>query len=369
MIFTLPKDLDAETLEELIISIQDALDELEPALEHLAAYPDDKNLLNDLFRNLHTIKGNFRMCLLSPFTDYVHGIEESISEVRKGRLSFNSLLTETCILALDKLRYHLDILQQQAACETDEMAAIGSRFLAIALADNSYAAEQLIAQLLLDLRSGAIDTSANTITVVLAPESEQDIRQQQLQFFKATSEKLALKLNGNSQLYQQMVQIAEAALPHLPSDIDSPQLVAAIYLHDIGMAVLDGATQPVPTDNTQILAKHPLAAYQYLLKHPGWQTAAEICLQHHENWDGSGYPKQLKGEQIHCAAQFIAALDLFCEQLTLHSHSPPCRASLNALIACNRELGRCFSLTVVRALNLAVKQLYLSQALPPAYAA
>jgi putative two-component system response regulator len=41
------------------------------------------------------------------------------------------------------------------------------------------------------------------------------------------------------------------------------------------------------------------------------QMAQEIALNHHEKWDGSGYPKQLKGEQIPLSARIVAIADVF----------------------------------------------------------
>ncbi|MCR8922407.1 HD domain-containing protein [Dasania sp. GY-MA-18] len=362
MIFSLPDDLDSDTLAELITAIHESLDELEPALEHLAAHPQDDEQLNALFRNLHTIKGNLRMCMLSPFSDYVHGLEESVSEVREGRLSFNKLFTATYILALDQLRYHLDLLQQQSACDTAALTAIGERFLAIARCGHSPAAQESIQQLFMELETGDINTSHPAICATLADDSEASLPQQQLLFFRASAEQLALKISGNPALYQQMVELAEAALPHLPSDIDSQQLVAAIYMHDLGMDTAAG-------EQAQALDQHPYTAYHYLLKQQGWQLAAELCLQHHEKWDGSGYPQQLQKKNIHMGAQLIAALDYFFAQQALYPHLACAQASINALIACNRELGLSFSLAVIHALNLAVKQVYLSHKIPPLSAA
>lgn len=42
------------------------------------------------------------------------------------------------------------------------------------------------------------------------------------------------------------------------------------------------------------------------------QTSIDIARYHHENWDGSGYPEGLKGEEIPLAAQIVAMVDVFC---------------------------------------------------------
>lgn len=362
MAFSLPDDLDAEILGELIASIQDALDEVEPALEELAANPNSENILNDLFRNLHTIKGNFRMCFLTPFTDYVHGIEESISEVRKGRLAFSPTLKETSILALDRLRHHMDELRQQGECETDEMESIGSRFLAISLADHAADVEALITQLLSELRAGDINTAAEATTVVAAPSSEQQIRDEQLHFFQASADKLELKLYGQSGRSQQLLQLTHAALVYFDAAIDPQQITAAVYMHDIGMGLVSSPQAPTSPEDAQKLRNHPNIAYQYLNKHQEWQPAALICAHHHEHIDGSGYPNQLSDSQICEGAQLLAAVEYFYDHLAANPHLPERRAILNALVDANKLIGSQFSASAIQALNQATKQLYLSQA-------
>ncbi len=42
------------------------------------------------------------------------------------------------------------------------------------------------------------------------------------------------------------------------------------------------------------------------------QTSIDIARYHHENWDGSGYPEGLKGDEIPLAAQIVAMVDVFC---------------------------------------------------------
>jgi len=41
------------------------------------------------------------------------------------------------------------------------------------------------------------------------------------------------------------------------------------------------------------------------------EAAAEIALNHHEKWDGSGYPQGLKGDEIPVAAQIAAITDVY----------------------------------------------------------
>ncbi len=86
-------------------------------------------------------------------------------------------------------------------------------------------------------------------------------------------------------------------------------------LHDIGkMAIPDAVLLkpgPLSADEWVIMRQHPNYAYQLLKDITYLQQALEIPYNHHERWDGSGYPRGLKGEQIPIAARIFAVIDVW----------------------------------------------------------
>ena len=85
------------------------------------------------------------------------------------------------------------------------------------------------------------------------------------------------------------------------------------FLHDIGkMAIPDailrkpGALNP---EEVAIMREHCYRGYQMLRKIPFLSEAAEIVYSHQEMWDGSGYPRGLKGDQIPMGARLFAIAD------------------------------------------------------------
>ncbi|HET9697737.1 MAG TPA: HD domain-containing phosphohydrolase [Terriglobales bacterium] len=85
------------------------------------------------------------------------------------------------------------------------------------------------------------------------------------------------------------------------------------FLHDIGkMAIPDailrkpGALTP---DEINIMKEHCWHGYQILRKIPFLTEAAEIVYAHQEKWDGSGYPRQLKGDEIPMGARIFSLAD------------------------------------------------------------
>jgi putative nucleotidyltransferase with HDIG domain len=92
-----------------------------------------------------------------------------------------------------------------------------------------------------------------------------------------------------------------------------PVLARAAFLHDIGkMAIPDGILRkpgPLNDDEKQIMRKHCEIGYNMLIRIPFLRDAAEIVLAHQEFFDGAGYPRGLKGEQIPLGARIFTIAD------------------------------------------------------------
>jgi PAS domain S-box-containing protein/putative nucleotidyltransferase with HDIG domain len=90
-------------------------------------------------------------------------------------------------------------------------------------------------------------------------------------------------------------------------------------LHDIGkMAIPETIllkTTALSLEEAEIIHQHPGFAYKLLNPIPFLRPALEIPLCHHEKWDGSGYPRGLKGEEIPLAARIFSVVDVW-EALT-----------------------------------------------------
>ena len=348
--FALP-DLDQETIDELILSIQEALDEVEPSIELLANEPDREDVLNDLFRNLHTIKGNFRMCFLDPFTDYVHEVEDTVSEVRKGRLRFSPTLKDALLLGLDKLRNYMDRLRQQGEIDTDDMVRFGGYFEQLA-ASNPESVDTLACELFdLTLDSGTQEHTPPANDCVTG-SADQD-----LAFFKSTALKLDQRLPNRAGRTEQLLALITAIPPADDDGIDRQQLEAAIYLHDIGLGVIS-AQQLVQPERNEKYLNHPRVGYQYLSQHPQWREAATIILQHHERLDGSGYPCGLNRKQIHPGARLLNLLSDFCDLLHEHRERGEKRAVLKALLEINNYSGSRYDKQLTTGLTEAVRKIY-----------
>jgi response regulator RpfG family c-di-GMP phosphodiesterase len=86
-------------------------------------------------------------------------------------------------------------------------------------------------------------------------------------------------------------------------------------LHDIGkMAIPDKILlKPGPLSNEEwnVMQKHPVYAHQLLSPIEYLRPSLEIPYCHHERWDGTGYPRKLKGEQIPLSARVFTVVDVW----------------------------------------------------------
>jgi HD-GYP domain-containing protein (c-di-GMP phosphodiesterase class II) len=86
-------------------------------------------------------------------------------------------------------------------------------------------------------------------------------------------------------------------------------------LHDIGkMGIPDGIllkAGELTEGEWEIMRKHPAYAFELLWPIPYLRPALDIPYCHHERWDGSGYPRGLKGEMIPLAARLFAVVDVW----------------------------------------------------------
>ena len=126
-------------------------------------------------------------------------------------------------------------------------------------------------------------------------------------------------------------------------DVDGPSIrtiARGAYLHDIGkMAIPDSILlKPGRLDihEQTMMREHCMRGYQIVRKIPFLQGAAEIVYSHQEHYDGSGYPRGLKGDEIPIGSRIFAVADTL-DAIT--SDRPYRRA--NTFEAARREIRRC----------------------------
>lgn len=96
---------------------------------------------------------------------------------------------------------------------------------------------------------------------------------------------------------------------------EAQHLGLSAILHDIGKIHIPDQVlnKPGPLDDNerQLVQTHPMAGETILGNNPFFTLARKIARHHHENWDGTGYPDKLSGEDIPLAARIVRLVDVY----------------------------------------------------------
>jgi putative nucleotidyltransferase with HDIG domain len=123
-------------------------------------------------------------------------------------------------------------------------------------------------------------------------------------------------------------------------------------LHDVGkIAVPDAilrSSQPLTAEDWERMKTHPFTGWEMLRQVPFLTSALDVVLCHHERWDGTGYPRRLRGEDIPLAARIFAVVDSL-DAITSERPYRPGRSFAEACETISACSGTQFSPDVVEA--------------------
>ena len=122
-------------------------------------------------------------------------------------------------------------------------------------------------------------------------------------------------------------------------------------LHDIGKIAIPDSILLKPgrlTDQEfDIIKSHASIGYDVIAKIPMFKEFSKIILSHHERYDGSGYPNQLKGDEIPLLASVLAIADSFDAMTSTRIYNKT-RTVENALQELQKDAGTMFEPSVVK---------------------
>lgn len=106
------------------------------------------------------------------------------------------------------------------------------------------------------------------------------------------------------------------------------RLELAAIAHDYGKIYLDDLTfltkkGPLTAAEYRAVQRHPALGAQKLGNHPHLQDACQYVAEHHERWDGTGYPLRLKGKAISEPGRILCVVEVFDSISTRRSYKNP----------------------------------------------
>lgn len=333
-----PRISDRESLQDFLDELTDRVPNIERDIARLKRAPGDKELIANLFRMVHNIKGDAALCKVEMGAMIVHPIETLLGRLRANEIGFSDMLAEAILLAMDRLEFAIEALaggRTFAHLKLVELVG-GLEKLAQAPADMLDEWAILLIEDVSGFRPAGAAKAITRRASAIAPgtESAADLR-----FFHA----LALQYEARSPLFkgrsERQLHLALDTNEIAGKPVNPVQLEAAVYMHDIGMLFLPESiwlkAGRLSDDDKRLLQDHPSFGAGLLERMEGWQEAGEMVLQHHEMLDGGGYPRGLKSEQITPGAKILAIIDTF-EAVTLkHGQRGETRSMVRAIAEIN----------------------------------
>ncbi|RUM90951.1 MAG: chemotaxis protein CheA [Thermovibrio sp.] len=101
-----------EILEEFLIEAEEILENLDQDLVELESNPNNKELLNKIFRGMHTLKGGAGFLNLTPIVEIAHRIEDIFNKLRNDEMMLTPEIMDVILEGIDKLRESLTMLKE-----------------------------------------------------------------------------------------------------------------------------------------------------------------------------------------------------------------------------------------------------------------
>ena len=108
-----PEELK-EILDEFLVEASEILESLDQDLVDLENNPEDKELLNKIFRGMHTLKGGAGFLNLTPIVEIAHRIEDIFNKLRNDELKLTPEIMDVILEGIDQLKNALEMLKESS---------------------------------------------------------------------------------------------------------------------------------------------------------------------------------------------------------------------------------------------------------------
>ncbi len=357
--------LDDETLRDFYECFEECTDEIEDSLKALED-AGDLNSLDQLYFALQSMKDNFNLCYLDPFVETVHKVEVIVNELRLQDHEYTTAHRDLIGLVIE----HVGSLVENLAVNRDvNQSFIKKINQTLDTALNSSEQQRLIniddaATVLSSIDCETYGSShANEVDEEEPQTEEEDV----ITYLKELALRLDRSYYHREGRTEEELAICLAMNERLGNPVDITQLTAAIYAHDLGMTFIPYVILNKPEKLTKEEIKQVrghVSVGEGLLRHlPNFSEAALIAHQHHESFDGSGYPQGLKGDEIHIGARILAIADTFSATTRNRADRAFKRSLFKAVQEINVHANKQYDPSLLSVFNDVVKELFVKQKL------
>ncbi|MGV8837155.1 Hpt domain-containing protein, partial [Cellvibrio sp.] len=149
---------DEDILQDFLVEAGEILERLSQQLVDLEQRPEDKDLLNAIFRGFHTVKGGAGFLALTPMVECCHLTENLFDILRNGKRAVTSELMDVVLEALDLVNQQFELVSQREALPPVDHSLIAALERLVSCADLDEAAEAASANIPAVIQTVAAET-------------------------------------------------------------------------------------------------------------------------------------------------------------------------------------------------------------------
>ena len=346
--------LDRSIIDDFIQSTEESALELEVCIKQLNTQTDE-DCVGRLFRALHSLKGNCQMVGLIPFVEPLHKVEEVVSCLRSKQWNYHPMVGQFLIYASDSMTELLAQLVNTGRADGSIKKVICEACTVLLFSVNNDNMAQQFAQAITYIGKtpvGAAPVPSRVHKVSLALPSDMEL----MQSLSARLDDLSIYRKNRG---EQVVKLSAQLNAALGTPVNPEQLKAAALMHDLGMGFIphnifnrEGA---MSKEELRKLHEHVLTGSQIVMRFGKWEEAAHMILDHHERFDGAGYPNGTRGDKIHPGGHILSIVDTFCAITTERSDRAFKKSLFSAISEINANSETQFDPQMVKAFTGVVR--------------
>ena len=353
------EDFDDSMNKEFMDDFHDSQDSISESLIQLEEDPSNIEAARELFRCVHTIKGNLQMIGLGNVSDLIHKLEDLLDSVRKGQMVFTPLFSDLILLNVETVHdLCLKIFDKEDVSDQLGMLLTNMGNLSTDKHDH----EMLVNGI--KIFDPGYQPTTSTPKKIVEPDAVNTAYiESDLALFVDLAQTMEHRVIGQLGKSQRICEMALKMNEIAQKPVDEIQLRAASLVHDIGMAFLPlsllNKTDPYSEPERRKLHDHPNHSASLLDGLENWDLASLIVKQHHEQVSGQGYPNKLNGSEITNGAKILSIADTFESMSHSRADREHRRTVIRIVAEINNKEGIQFDEYWVGIFNIYVRDRYL----------
>lgn len=309
--------LSPELKTEFYTSFKEAMDELENCFSILDT-EFNNDVVHEMFRAVHSIKGNCHLVFLDEIADVCHKLEDIVSQIRNREYSYSPVCGEFFTVVFQRLEQLVRKLIKGGDLTDLEVQVLDASVAKVFEA--KIEARDLVMHQMLDSLSGilssSVDISAKILKKIQAqrPPDEFD----EMAFMHQISSVMRNKSLRHSCDMDKLLFLAEALCRAGVHKVQFDQLRAAIYMSLLGSKFVTFPLFDILPESEawerQRLTEQIEITSGFLKFGGNWFDAAAMIEHSFARYDGKGLPENVAGEMIHPGGMILSLLRFYQQE-------------------------------------------------------